>query len=486
MTSTLMADYWHEETTIAEIHQAYDDGTLTAKELVLYYFNRIALWDQDGPYINGVLDINPDAIYIAEAIDEERKQRGRKGALHGIPILIKENLETRDKMATSAGAIALKDWHSKYDAFLVQKLRSAGAIILGKTNMTELAHRIGTDMPENYSSRGGYVQCPYGPEKFEVGGSSSGSAAATAANFTLGSIGTETSGSLLNPATRNSLVTVKPTFGLVSRTGIIPLSYTQDVAGPLTRTVTDAASILNVIAEIDENDEATKARPAHTPNYLDSLIKNGVQGKRIGVFRDPHEGFSDQIDLHRYEEAITTLKDLGATLVDPVKIPAVTRKAADTNTVSFECKHSLNHFFAKAEPSTGFHSFDDFLKSYEDYPQLHKYGHDRLKVRTSVESVLSNSNYITAKLQDLGLDDPESIGSVLNDQKLDAILFPSSCNQDVAAQAGLPSIALPSGYHEDGRPFGITITGRAYSEQTLFEIGYAFEQATMLREKPNF
>ncbi|SDJ24858.1 amidase family protein [Natribacillus halophilus] len=483
MNSTLMADDWHEETSITEIQQAYDEGTLTAKNLVLYYLNRIALWDQDGPYINAVADINPDAIKIAETLDTEREQHGRTGALHGIPILLKESIETADRMATSAGSIVLENWRSNHDAFLVKQLRSAGAIILGKTNMTELAHRVGTQMPENYSSRGGYVLCPYGTQ-FDVGGSSSGSAAAVASNFAPCSIGTETSGSLLNPATRNSLVTVKPTIGLVSRSGIIPLSYSQDTAGPMTQTVADAAHIMQVIAGRDEQDEATKSRPFHTPNYTDALKKDGVQGKRIGIFRDPQPKLTDQIDFSLYEETIIKLKDLGASLVDSVSIPAVNRDDGDA-VVSYECRHSLNNFFARADPFTGFRSFDEFLQSYEDDAHLHKYGYDRLRVRTSVENSLSNANYLISKLRNQGLDDPQSLENVLADQELDAILFPSSSSYDVAARAGLPSISVPAGFHEDGRPFGVTFTGKAFSEETLFQIAYAYEQATMLRQKPN-
>ncbi|QQK74958.1 amidase [Salicibibacter cibarius] len=483
MQSTLMADYWHEETTIAEIHQAYDEGTLTAKNLILYYLNRISIWDQDGPYINAVSDINPDAIPIAKALDKDREQHGRKGALHGIPILLKENIGTADKLPTPAGSITLENWRSNEDAFLVKQLRDAGAIILGKTNMTELAHRIGTNMPENYSSRGGYVLCPYGTQ-FDVGGSSTGSAAAVAANFATVSIGTDTSGSLLNPATRNSLVTVRPTIGLVSRTGTIPLSYAQDTAGPMTQTVTDAARLLETIAGKDPQDEETKTQPFMIPNYVEGLRKDGVQGKRIGIFRDYQPGMSDQIDLTLYEETIVTLKDLGVTLVDPVSIPAINRGDSDA-VVSYECRHSLNNFFARAYPSTGFRSFDEFLQSYEDHAHLHKYGYDRLRVRTSVENSLSNVSYLTQKLRDEGLDDPQSLENVLFNQNLDAILFPSSSSYDVAARAGLPSIAIPAGYHENGRPFGITFTGQAFSEETLFQIAFAYEQATMHRKKPD-
>ncbi|AXF57227.1 amidase family protein [Salicibibacter kimchii] len=483
MTSTLTANYWHEETSIAEIHQTYDEGILTAKNLVLYYFNRIALWDQDGPYINGVSDINPDAVPIAEALDKEREEHGRKSALHGIPILLKENIGTVDKMPTPAGAIALENWRSSEDAFLVKKLREAGAIILGKTNMTELAHRIGTDMPENYSSRGGYVLCPYGTQ-FDVGGSSTGSAAAVAANFAPVSIGTDTSGSLLNPATRNSLVTIKPTIGLVSRTGIIPLSYAQDAAGPMTQTVTDAARLLEVIAGKDQQDEGTKTQPSKIPNYVDALHSDDLQGKRIGIFRDYQPSMSDQIDLSLYEETINTLKDLGATLVDSVSIPAINRGDGDA-VVSYESRHSLNNFFARANPYTGFRSFNEFFQSYEDHAHLHKYGYDRLRVRTSVENSLSNTNYLTQKLRDEGLGDSQSLENVLQDQNLDAILFPSSSSYDVAARAGLPSIVVPAGYQENGRPFGITFTGKAFSEETLFQIAFAYEQATMFRKKPD-
>jgi len=246
-----------EELTIEEIQQAMKTGVLTSKEIVMYYLHRIAKYDQSGPKLNSILEINPEAIFIAEGLDYERKTKGARGLLHGVPVLLKDNIETKDKMHTSAGTLALENHLSAKDAFLVERLREAGAVILGKTNMTELANGMSTTMWAGYSSRGGQTLNPYGSGQFFVGGSSSGSAVAVAANFTVLSVGTETDASILSPAIQNSVVGIKPTVGLISRSGIIPFTYTQDTPGPLARTVTDAAILLGALTGVDQRDPAT-------------------------------------------------------------------------------------------------------------------------------------------------------------------------------------------------------------------------------------
>jgi amidase len=478
-------EYWHEESTIEEMQQAMEDGVVTAKKLVMYYLHRIATIDKGEPSINSVLEINPDVIQIAEALDVERKETGARGPLHGIPILLKDNIATGDKMPTSAGTLALKNWRASQDAFLVKKLREAGAVILGKSNMTELANAVSTTMWAGYSAVGGQVLNPYGPGEFFVGGSSSGSAVAVSCNLIAASIGTETSQSLLSPAIQNSIVTIKPTFGLVSREGIIPFTYSQDVAGPMTRTVADAAYVLSAIAYEDEKDEATKVLGTkRKPNYVHHLRKDGLKAKRIGVYRNVPADFIEsgehQPDL--FEKAIEALKQLGAEVIDSIEIPSIHREW-DWNVSRYELKHSINHFLATALPPTGLKDFDELLSYYEKNEQ--KYGYNKLSDRKSVANHLANSEYIEARLSAILYAQESGIDQVIDENGLDAILFPTYCGADVSARAGYPSIAVPCGYTAEGRPFGITFAGKAFQEADLIEIAYAFEQHTLYRKKPN-
>ncbi|MGN4669921.1 amidase family protein, partial [Bacillus cereus group sp. MYBK234-1] len=278
-----------KELTIQDIQNEMESGKLTSKELVMYYLYRIAKYDQDGPKINSILEINPDAIFIAEALDYERKTKGIRGPLHGIPVLLKDNIETNDSMHTSAGTIALEQNISSEDAFLVTQLREAGAVIIGKTNMTELANAMSFEMWAGYSAKGGQTINPYGTGKDHmfVGGSSTGSAIAVAANFTVVSVGTETDASILSPAVQNSVVGIKPTVGLISRRGIIPFTYSQDTAGPFARTVTDAAILLGSLTGVDEKDVVTrKSENRAYRDYTSYLDANGLNGAKIGVFND--------------------------------------------------------------------------------------------------------------------------------------------------------------------------------------------------------
>ncbi|EZH65115.1 hypothetical protein DH09_15825 [Bacillaceae bacterium JMAK1] len=480
----MIAPYWHEETTIQEIHTAFRHGQLTSQKLVMYYLERIALYDQDGPNINAVLDVNPDAIAIAKGLDIQYAQSGLVGPLHGIPVLLKDNIQTGDALSTSAGAYALKDWKADEDAALVKKLRAAGAVILGKANMTELAHRIGREgMPNSFSSRGGLVLNPYGPHEFDVGGSSSGSAAAIASNFAVVSIGTETSGSLVNPATRNSLVTIKPTFGLVSREGVIPLSYSQDVAGPLTRTVEDAAILLDVIAGRCEQDHATHGIPTDVSNYNDHLLIDGLSRKRIGVYRGKvPDDLAIHVDEHRFEAAIDVLRKQEVEVIEGITIPDVEKEIPSL--LRYEIKHSLNTFFKKAKPSTGYNNFDEFLTTYFQHARLQPYGFDSFISGTDRKEELANSEWIMQKLLNQGLHDEHAIENVMKNHALDAIVFPSAAGFAAAARAGLPSISVPAGYKANGQPFGITFTGPMFQERALIELAFGYEQATQHRKKP--
>ncbi len=340
------SESWLVESTVEEQQEKMESGELTSKELVLMYMDRIGKFDSAGPFINSVLEINPHALSIAESLDIERREKGPRSPLHGIPVLIKDNIDTGDQMHTSAGSLALANSYAQQDSFVAKKLREAGAVILGKTNMTEWANFMAEDMKNGYSSRGGQVLNPYGPGVFDVGGSSSGSGAAIASNFATVAIGTETSGSILSPSCQNSLVGIKPTVGLVSRTGIIPITHTQDTAGPMAKTVKDAAYLLDAIWGMDEKDTATKKIPSNIDSFVSSLGEHHLIGKRIGI---PRESFFEQVDEEGnalMEAAIEKLKELGAIIIDPVEIPSAKYKWT-YDVLTYEFKTGLNAYLSK-------------------------------------------------------------------------------------------------------------------------------------------
>ncbi|MBY0121997.1 amidase family protein [Bacillus sp. S/N-304-OC-R1] len=476
-----------KELTIFEIQEAMDRGEVTAKELVMYYLYRIAKLDQDGPYINSIMEINPDAIFIAEALDEERKTKGARGPLHGIPVLLKDNIETKDFMHTTAGTIALENHLSSKDAFLVEKLRQAGAVILGKTNMTELSNAMSSEMWAGYSARGGQVLNPYGPGEFFVGGSSSGSAAAVAANFTMVSVGTETDASILSPATQNSIVGIKPTVGLISRAGIIPFTYSQDTAGPLARTVSDAALLLGAMTGMDKNDAATyKSEGKSLQNYTQYLDPNGLKGARIGVFNADYEDYysSGEYDEVLFNSVIETIRQLGAEVITDIEIPSFQREWSWAVHL-YELKHSLDNYFAKVPGALPVHTISELIEfNRNNEEKTLKYGQDKLEGREKLPNTLKSADYILAKLEDLYFSQEQGIDFTLKKYNLDAILFPSYIGSTISAKAGYPSIAVPAGYMENGRPFGITFAGTAFSEGSLIKIAYSFEQATKYRKPP--
>ena len=479
-------DFFREELTIHAIQAAMEDGKVTSKELVMYYLHRIAKYDQDGPKINSILEINPDAIFIAEALDYERKTRGVRGPLHGIPVFLKDSIETNDSMHTSAGTLALENHSSSQDAFLVKKLRNAGAVILGKANMTELANGMSSTMWAGYSSRGGQVLNPYGDANLFVGGSSSGSAVAVAANFTVLSVGTETDASILSPAITNAVVGIKPTVGLISRTGIIPFTYSQDTAGPMARTVTDASILLGALVGVDELDAAThKCEGRVQQDYSSFLDSMGLKGAKIGVFQNGSKAFyeSEEYNAELFEDAIQTLNEEGALVIEDIEIPSFHREWKRTVLLS-ELKHSLENYLVKLPSHLPVHSISEliqFNKSTAD--RALKYGQNKLEEIVGLPNTLRNPDYLNAKLDDLYFSQT-GIDFALKKYDLDAILFPSYIGSTIFAKAGYPSIALPAGYKDSGRPFGITFAGAAFSEGILIKLGYAFEQATKHRKSP--
>ncbi|MGE7772735.1 amidase family protein [Viridibacillus arvi] len=481
-------DFYQEELTIDDIQDAMAKGEVTSKELTMYYLDRIAKFDQGGPKINSILEINPEAIFIAEALDHERTIKGARGPLHGIPVVLKDNIETNDYMHTSAGTLALENYCSSTDAFLVDKLRQAGAVILGKANMTELANAMSTTMWAGYSARGGQVLNPYGDPNLFVGGSSSGSAVAVAANFSVLAIGTETDGSILSPATLNSVVGIKPTVGLISRKGIIPFTYSQDTAGPFARTVRDAAILLGAMVSVDEQDPAThKLKEIKIEDYTSYLHIDGLKGARIGVFTHGSDGFynSDEYDGELFENAVQTLHDQGATVVKDIEIPAFHRERNGA-VLLYELKNSLDNYLSKLPPQQPVHSFSELIQFNKDHAdRALKNGQDRLEQREHLPNTLSNPEYLSARLEDIYFSEQQGIGFALKKYNLDAVLFPSYLGSTVSAKAGYPTIAVPAGYMESGRPFGITFASTSFNEGTLIKLAYAFEQATKHRKVPN-
>lgn len=471
-----------KEATITDINSALKNGEITSKELVMMYLERIARIDKGKDGLNSILEINPDALFIAEAMDIERASNGQRSPLHGIPVLIKDNINTCDKMHTSAGSLALSSLYAPYDAFIVQRLREAGAIILGKTNMTEFANYMTEGMPNGYSSRGGQVKNPY-VSSGDTGGSSSGSGVAVSANLCTASIGTETSGSILSPSNQNSVVGIKPTVGLISRAGIIPISNSQDTAGPIVRTVADAAILLGILTGMDSNDPATWTSAGNVfRDYTAYLDADGLRGARIGI---PRKGYFDGVTPEMLK-VIDKLEELGAEVIDNADIPTC-HEFENFDVLRYEFKASLNSYLATLGDDVSLHS----LKKIIDYNNVHasetlKYGQTLLLSSEATSGTLTEPEYINQRIKDIRLSRDEGIDWVMDEYGLDALLFFKTNGCDIAARAGYPSIIVPAGYKEDGMPFGITFTSDAYSEPTIIKLAYAFEQATKVRKAPVF
>lgn len=475
----------NHESSILQWQEAMERGETTSRELTLSFLKRISEHDKQGVRIHAISEINPDALHIADALDRERAESGSRGPLHGIPILIKDNIATLDSMHTTAGSLALADSYASHDAFLVSRLRQAGAVILGKTNLTEWANFISDHMPNGYSSRGGQVLNPYGPGIFDVGGSSSGSGAAIAAGFAVAAVGTETSGSILNPSVRNSLVGIKPTVGLISRNGIIPIATSQDTAGPMARTVEDAAILLGVLAGFDPQDPATGRSVGLAPrDYRPFLDRNGLQGARIGIVRSHYLAKYDEEEQALYNTAVELLQQAGASVVDPVTIPS---EKADWNNLVliYEFKSGLNAYLKTLPASFPLRTLRDVLKWNQDHAeQALRYGQVLFERAEQTSGTLTEPEYIAQRLYDLEMSRVKGIDAVLREHKLDCLLFPHSEGAGIAARAGYPSVSVPAGYTACGKPFGVMFTGPAFSEPTLIKLAYAFEQASRLRVPP--
>lgn len=474
------------EATISAMQEAMAAGTLTSEQLVSAYLERIATYDKAGPTLNSVLEINPDALFIAQAMDQERRVSGPRGPLHGIPVLIKDNIDTHDKMHTSAGSLSLASSVAPKDAFVAAQLRKAGAVILGKANMTEFANFITEGMPSGYSSRGGQVLNPYLPGKLTPSGSSSGSAASVAANLTAVAVGTETSGSILSPAYYNSVVGIKPTVGLASRSGIIPIATSQDTAGPLARTVADAAALLSALVGVDPEDPATWASAGRVSNdYTQFLNRDGLRGARIGVIRGRVYENLDEEKKRLYDAAVAVLKAQGAVVIDPVTVQPLEDGYWESHVLIHEFKAALNAYLAALGPAAPVRSLQEVIAfNIANRDAALRYGQSLLTAAEVTSGTLTEPEYLLGRLKDIRLSRSEGIDAVLGAHKLDALLLPGSNGCWLGAKAGYPSVIVPAGYTSDGRPMGVSFAGTAWSEGKLISLAYAYEQATRLRVPP--
>src|SRR5688500_1450508 len=490
-----------EESTITELQQGLQSGKYTTKALVEKYTDRINDIDKKGPTLRSVIELNPDAESIAATLDRERKDRGARGPLHGIPILLKDNIDTADRMMTTAGSLALVGSRPAQDAFIAKKLRDAGAVILGKTNLSEWANFRSTKSSSGWSARGGQTRNPYALERNPCG-SSSGSGVAVAANLCAGAVGTETDGSIVCPSSANSLVGIKPTLGIVSRAGIIPIAHSQDTAGPMTRTVRDAAIILGALAGVDPRDDSTNAgRGKSVADYTQFLDKDGLRGMRLGVARK-HFGFNERVDK-LMEERLAEMKKLGAVLVDPADIPTAGKfDDSEFEVLLYEFKADLNKYLAGLGPQAPVRSLKDVIAFNEKNRdrEMPYFGQD-IMIRAEAKGPLTSKAYIQALRKNHLLTRSRGIDLVMKKNRLDAMVAPTGgppwptdwINGDhfsggyssASAVAGYPHITVPAGY-VFGLPVGISFFGGANSEPKLIKIAYAFEQATKARRPPKF
>ncbi len=470
-----------EEITLNQLHIHFENGDLTSFDLVKYYLDRISKYDKQGPKINSVLEVNPDALFIARNLDYERKNGKVRGPLHGVPVIIKDNIDTADQMHTSAGSLALQNHYAPNDAFIVKKLREAGAVILGKANMTEWANFMAYHMPNGYSSRGGQVLNPYGPGVLDVSGSSSGSAAAVACNFAALSIGTETSGSILCPAGNNNIVGIKPTVGLVSRSGIIPISISQDTAGPMARNVKDAAILLEVIAGMDPQDTATHIAPQQS-SFIDGLERSTLKGKRFGVVYDFCIRDLNVKQKSVFDEALELIKKQGGEIIYLDQISPLEKEGSNYTVLLHEFKSGINHYLKSVSPAIGISALSDVIAFNNEHKEsCLKHNQELLIESNETDGTLTGPEYIQSRMNDLEKTQNDGIDLVMKEHQLHALISPNDVWYGIPAKAGYPSISVPSGSDEDGLPLSVIFTGEAFSEKKLIQLAYAFEQVSQKR-----
>lgn len=488
------------EASIGQLQELMGKGLYTSRKLVELYNARIENIDKKGPKLHSVLELNPDALTIADALDKERKEKGSRGPLHGIPLLLKDNIDTADHMNTTAGSLALLGAPPAHDAFIVERLRAAGAVILGKTNLSEWANFRSTKATSGWSGRGGQCKNPYVLDR-NPSGSSSGSGTAVSANLAVAAIGTETDGSITSPSSVNGLVGIKPTVGLLSRSGIVPISHSQDTPGPMTRTVADAAILLGAMVGIDERDSATRSSQGKSfTDYTQFLDAQGLRGARIGIARN-FFGFSSAVDKLMLE-ALAAIKQAGATIIEQASIPAASKiDAPELEVLLYEFKADLNAYLA-TRPDLPVKTLKDLIEYNNKHADKEMpYFGQELFIMAEAKGPLTERKYLQALATSRRLAGKEGIDAVMSKDRLDALVAPTcsaawvtdlingdhytgSCTTP-AAVAGYPHITVPAGYI-NGLPVGISFFGTAYSEAKLIKLAYSFEQITNARHAPRF
>lgn len=499
--ATNLNDFPLLEATAAQLQQWMTEGAYSAKDLAALYLKRIEEIDRSGPQLRSVIEINPEALSMAEQLDKERAEGKIRGPLHGIPVLIKDNIDTADQMKTSAGSLALAEHIAPTDSFIVQQLRQAGCVLLGKTNLSEWANFRSNRSSSGWSGRGGQTRNPYVLNRNPCG-SSSGSGAAVSANLCAIAIGTETNGSIICPSTMNGVVGIKPTVGLWSRSGIIPISHTQDTAGPMARTVADAAALLGPLTGTDPKDAATAASESHRhTDYTQFLKADALKGARIGVARN-FFGFRPEVDA-LMEQAIELIKAQGAEIVDPANIERTREYGGPEFTLLlYEFKHGLNQYLASAGKGAAIRTLEELIawNKQNATQSMPYFGQDILE-RSQEKGDLNEAAYQEALAKVLELSREQGIDATLKTHQLDAIIAPSGgpawttdpVNGDhygggsssPAAMAGYPNITVPMGFVH-GLPVGISFIGMAWAEPTLIRLAYAYEQASKHRKAPEF
>ena len=484
------------ELSLAAARDRMIAGTLTARALTQAYLDRIAIVDDGGPQLNAVIEISPSALKDADALDAERKAGRVRGPLHGIPVLLKDNIDVAG-LVNSAGSLAMATHKPRQDAFIVTRLREAGAVILGKTNLSEWANFRSTRSSSGWSSRGGQTKNPYVLDRNPCG-SSAGTGAAIAASLATIGVGTETDGSIICPAAVSGLVGLKPTVGLVSRSGIIPISISQDTAGPMGRTVADVAALMTALAGVDVDDPAGPAAEGHVTDYLAALEPGALQGKRFGVLREAM-GYHPAVDAS-VERAVATLTAAGAVVVDVAIAGNGRWSAAENEVLLYEFKDGLNAYLKKSgAPQASLEALIAWNKA--NAARAMPFFGQELFEQAQAKGPLTDAAYLKARDAAKRLAGTEGLLAALGSHKLDAVIAPSTgpawptdhvlgdhftgAGYGVAAVAGTPSLTVPAG-EARGLPLGLTFMGRPYAEAELLGFGYAFEQATRARSAPQF
>ena len=489
------ADY--REYDIGSLQALMQTGELTSRQLVQFYLDRIDAIDRNGPELNSIIETNPQALEIAGALDAERQETGPRGPMHGIPVILKANIDTDDAMETTAGSLALKGHHPPADAFVVKKLREAGAVILGKANLSEWANFRSTHSSSGWSSIGGQTKNPYDLRRNPCG-SSSGSAVAVAASLTSVAVGTETNGSVVCPSSINGIVGIKPTLGLVSRSGIIPIAHSQDTAGPMARTVKDAAILLDAMVGSDPSDPLADIFPAEKPDYAGSLSKDGLKGARIGVYRGYSGAGVDARVEQILEDTIATLKAQGAEIVDPVEIDTEGMRAAQREVLYYEFKSDLNAYLENSgAPIKTLAGLIEYNNAHAD-TVMPIFGQEDF-LEAQGKGPLTDRQYLDALAASKRISQ-SGIDNALQNHRLDALIAPTRgpawltdhingdqssgiSSSSLAAISGYASITVPAGTVV-GLPIGVSFIGTGFSDAKLIRLAYAFEQASQARKPP--